>query len=60
MRPDVQLIAVWVMVGVSVTYVLRATWRTWFGAKAGCASGCGNCAAPVETKTEGRFPLPQI
>ena len=55
-----QLVAVWVVVCVSVAYVLRATWRTWFGAKAGCVSGCGKCAAPDETTTEGRFPLPQL
>lgn len=52
-----QLAAVGVIVFGAVAYVVRTTWRTWFGAKCG---GCGKCATPVEDKAEGRFPLPQI
>ena len=55
-----QLVAVYLLVAASTAYVLRAMWRTWFGAKGGCSSGCGKCAAPPAVPTEGRFPLPQI
>ena len=52
-----QLAAVGVIVFAAVVYVLRATWRTWFGSKCG---GCGKCAAPVAAKPDGRCPRPQI
>ena len=55
-----QLVVVYLLVAASAAYVLRATWRTWFGAKAGCSSGCGKCAKPSAAPTDGRFPLPQI
>ncbi|HEY1186470.1 MAG TPA: hypothetical protein VGE74_02385 [Gemmata sp.] len=53
----------WVVVGVLIAcaagYVLRASWLTWFGTKAGCGSGCGKCAAPaLEPAVKGRKPLP--
>ena len=51
-----QLVAVSLLVAASAVYVLRATWRTWFGAKCG---GCGKCAEPP-APVEGRFPLPQL
>jgi hypothetical protein len=43
---DWQLIGVGVALAGAVVYIARATWKTWFGAKAGCGSGCGKCASP--------------
>jgi hypothetical protein len=58
MSSTLQLVLVGVLVACAAGYVLRATWRTWFGqSKPGCGSGCGKCAAP-EAETPGRKPLP--
>lgn len=58
MSATVQLVLVGVLVACAAGYVLRATWRTWFGAaKPGCGSGCGKCTAP-EPDAPGRKPLP--
>lgn len=59
MSQSVQLALVLVCVAVAAVYVLRATWRTWFGTKSGCGSGCGKCAsAKDEPPVPGRKPLP--
>lgn len=59
MSHSVQLALVWACVAGAALAVLRATWRTWFGAKPGCGSGCGKCAAEkVEPRVPGRTPLP--
>lgn len=59
MSETVQLATVAVLVAGAVGYVLRATWKTWFGAKPGCGSGCGKCAAPEPAPApNGRKPLP--
>ena len=60
MSETLQLIAVALLVALAAGYVLRATWKTWFGkSKAGCGSGCGKCAAPApDADTPGRRPLP--
>jgi hypothetical protein len=42
-----QLAVVGLIVATAVLYLARAGWRSWKGAKAGCAGGCG-CAG---TKT---------
>lgn len=57
-----QLVIVGAMVAVAALYVLRATWKTWFGqaAEKGCGAGCGKCAAPPEPKQSGRYSLPQL
>jgi hypothetical protein len=56
-----QLVLVGVIVAAATLYVVRATWKTWFGKSAkGCGSGCGKCAAPEPPKQDGRFPLPQL
>ncbi|HJZ59095.1 MAG TPA: FeoB-associated Cys-rich membrane protein [Gemmataceae bacterium] len=58
---EVQLIVVAVLVALSAAYVVRSAWRTFFGKKAGCGSGCGKCAAPPATpQPEGRISLPQV
>ncbi len=60
MSTTFQLVAVGVVVALAAGYILRATWKTWFGAsKPGCGSGCGKCAAPTtEPEVKGRRPLP--
>ncbi|MDY3560214.1 FeoB-associated Cys-rich membrane protein [Gemmata sp. JC673] len=59
MSTTVQFIGVGVVIACAVGYVLRATWKTWFGARPGCGSGCGKCAAPApEPAVKGRTPLP--
>lgn len=60
MSTTVQLIAVGAAIACAAGYVLRATWKTWFGASMpGCGSGCGKCVAPEpEVVAKGRTPLP--
>lgn len=60
MSPTLQLLVVALVVALAASYVLRATWRTWFSAKPGCGSGCGKCAAnsPEPPQPNGRRPLP--
>lgn len=60
MSATLQLILVGALVAVAAGYLLRATYRTWFGAKSGCGSGCGKCATPSanEPEVKGRRPLP--
>ena len=61
MTTDVQLIIALVMVALAAAYVARSAWKTWFGKKAGCGSGCGKCAAPASGPPQkGRIELPQI
>ena len=58
MSETLQLILVGVAVAGAAGYVVRATWKTWFGkSKPGCGSGCGKCAAPAPD-ADGRHPLP--
>ena len=57
---DLQLLAVALIVALAVAYVGRSAWRTWAGKKAGCASGCGKCAAPDSPEQKGRISLPQV
>jgi hypothetical protein len=61
MSTTLQLIVVGLIVALAAAYVLRATWKTWFGAATpGCGSGCGKCAAPAPEPPQpnGRRPLP--
>jgi hypothetical protein len=60
MSTTLQLGVVGLSVALAAGYVLRATWKTWFGtSKSGCGSGCGKCAAPApEPRAPGRRPLP--
>ena len=60
MSPTTQLIVVGVLVAAAAAYVLRTTWKTWFGRSSkGCGAGCGTCSTPpAEPKQDGRFPLP--
>jgi hypothetical protein len=60
MSTTLQLVLVGVVVACAAGYVLRASWKTWFGAsKSGCASGCGKCAtAAPEPEVKGRRSLP--
>ena len=63
MGATLQLVLVGILVAAAAGYVLRATWRTWFGKSSkGCGAGCGTCAAtpPADPKQDGRFPLPQL
>ena len=62
MGATTQLVLVGVLIAVAAVYVLRATWKTWFGKSSkGCGAGCGKCPAPAaEPKQEGRFPLQQL
>jgi hypothetical protein len=59
MSTTLQLVLVGVAVACAAGYLLRATWKTWFGAsKPTCGSGCGKCAAPAPEPQPGRRPLP--
>lgn len=59
MSATLQLVLVGALVAGAAGYLLRATYRTWFGAKSGCGSGCGKCAAPApQPEAKGRRPLP--
>jgi len=60
MSTILQLIVVGLIVALAMGYVLRATWKTWFGkSKPSCGSGCGKCTAPApEPSVTGRRPLP--
>jgi hypothetical protein len=60
MSTTLQLVAVGLIVALAAGYVLRATWKTWFGrSKAGCGSGCGTCATPApDSDPPGRRSLP--
>ena len=56
-----QFIIVLGIVGLAAAYVARSAWKTWFGKKAGCGSGCGKCAAPLAGPPQkGRIELPQV
>jgi len=58
---DIQVIAVIVLVAVSALYVMWAGYRSLTGARSGCGSGCGKCAAPAEeTKRPGMIQLEQV
>ena len=60
MSTTLQLVLVGLVVAGAAGYVLRASWKTWFGkSKPGCGSGCGKCATPApEPDTKGRRALP--
>ena len=59
MSTTLQLIAVAFIVALAAGYVVRAAWKTWSGAKSGCGSGCGKCAAPEPPpEANDRRPLP--
>jgi hypothetical protein len=55
-----QLVATLAIVGLAAAYLARSTWRALAGRKAGCASGCGKCAAPTPPEPKGRISLPQV
>jgi hypothetical protein len=42
-----QLGIVILVIAVSVLYLGRAVWRSWNGAKSGCAAGCGCAKTPA-------------
>jgi hypothetical protein len=56
-----QLLIVGVAIAAAALYVVRASWKTWFGAThKTCGSGCGKCATPTAPPQKGRFELPQV
>ena len=59
---DGQLAAVLVILGAAGIYLIRGTWRTWFGSSVSCGSGCGKCssAAPQEEPAGRRISLPRV
>ncbi len=53
---DWQLVVVGLIVAASCWYLVRQTWRSWSGKKAGC-SGCScKSAAPATNQGEGHGP----
>ena len=61
MSESTQLLVVGVAVAAAALYLMRASWKTWFGAtEKTCGSGCGKCTTPAEPPTKGRFELPQV
>lgn len=57
---DWQLLTVCGVVLAAVGYLARSAWRTWFGRKSGCASGCGGCSTPKTSDNGKRIALPQV
>lgn len=62
---DWQLAAVGLIVAVAGAYLLRRSWRTWFGRKAGgCGSGChcntNGAAARGPAGQETLIPVEQL
>jgi len=57
---EMQLLAVYALIGLACLFVARAGYRTWFGKpKGGCGSGCGKCSAPpAEARPSRRVGLP--
>lgn len=56
-----QMVIVVLLVGAAVAYLGWTAWRTVAGRRAGCGSGCGKCATPVEQPgAKGRIALPQV
>jgi len=59
---DWQLPTVVVVLTLSLAYLARVSWRTWFtSSKSGCTSGCGKCTTPQPDPTSiNRIRLPQV
>lgn len=56
---EMQLLAVYTLIGLAGLFVARAGYRTWFGpATGGCGSGCGQCPAPPAEPESRRVRLP--
>jgi hypothetical protein len=55
-----QLVATLAIVALAAAYVIRSSWKTLAGRKAGCAAGCGKCSAPAPLEPRGRISLPQV
>jgi len=61
MSIDVQLAIALLIVAGAASYVVRSVWKTTFGTKRGCGSGCGKCAVPpASAPQKGRIELPQV
>jgi hypothetical protein len=61
MTLTVQLLIVGLLVALATAYLVRSTWKTWFGKTAKtCGAGCGKCSTTLEKPQDGRFSLPQI
>ena len=61
MSTTTQLVIVGVLIAIAAAYVVRSTWKTWFGqSEKGRGSGCGKCAATPEPEKKGRYSLPQL
>jgi hypothetical protein len=46
---DGQMIVVVMLVATAAVYLIRRSWRTWTGKKAGCGSGCA-CGKPTQQR----------
>jgi FeoB-associated Cys-rich membrane protein len=51
-----QLIVVSIIVLAAGGYLVRQSWRTWSGRKAGCGSGCG-CGSKAADQVNGSAVL---
>jgi hypothetical protein len=56
---DWQIGIVSLIVAVAGGYLARQTWRSWFGAKAGCGGGCGCSTQKGTAPAEGRLVPPE-
>jgi hypothetical protein len=54
-----QLAVVGLIVAAAILYLARAGWRSWKGAKAGCAGGCG-CGGTKAREVGGNGKAPLI
>lgn len=59
---DGQLAAVLVILGAAGIYLIRGTWKTWFGSARSCDSGCGKCSTSVQKEEPAgrRISLPRV
>ena len=55
-----QELAALAIVMLALAYWLRGIVKTGRGSPKGCASGCGKCSVPADSKVAGRIRLPQV
>jgi hypothetical protein len=62
---DGQFLLVILVVSIAAIYLLRRSWKTWFGVRSGCGGSCGCGAKTEQTEktSDGRetlIPLQQL
>ncbi len=59
-----QLLLAGVIILAATAYLVRQSWRTWFGAKSGCGGGCAchskKSAAPADAPSTTIIPAHEL